>query len=234
VLFLDEAPEFARRALDALRQPLESGVVQVSRASWNVTFPAEVQLVLAANPCPCASPGGDCGCTALARRRYLFRLSGPLLDRIDLHVWLQPVAPDDLLGDPLAAEPTEVVAKRVAEARATAAARLAGTRWRTNAEVPGSELRTRWRLPRSVTAVADQATTACSRSPGRSATWPAAPAPAPRTSPRPSPGAPRPRSDLRIAGRRGEVWQRGQAGGGRAGARGRGSGAPRWSASGSC
>jgi magnesium chelatase family protein len=157
VLFLDEAPEFERRALDALRQPLESGVVQVSRASWNVTFPAEVQLILAANPCPCASPDDDCGCTRMARRRYLFRLSGPLLDRIDLQVPLKPVDPADLLGDPLAAEPTEVVAKRVAEARATAADRLTGTRWRTNAQVPGSELRTRWRLPRRVTATADEA-----------------------------------------------------------------------------
>jgi magnesium chelatase family protein len=157
VLFMDEAPEFQRRALDALRQPLESGLVQISRAGWNVTFPAEVQLVLAANPCPCATPNDDCGCTAAARRRYLFRLSGPLLDRIDLQAVLTPVAPADLLGDPLSAEPTEVVAKRVAEARATAADRLAGTPWRTNAEVPGSELRTRWRLPRSVTATADKA-----------------------------------------------------------------------------
>jgi magnesium chelatase family protein len=157
ILFLDEAPEFDRRALDALRQPLESGVVQVSRANWNVTFPAEFQLVLAANPCPCASPGDDCGCTELARKRYIFRLSGPLLDRIDLQVPLKPVAPADLLGDPLLAESTEVVAKRVAEARGTAADRLAGTPWRTNAEVPGSELRGRWRLSRTVTATVDKA-----------------------------------------------------------------------------
>jgi magnesium chelatase family protein len=159
VLFLDEAPEFGRGLLDAMRQPLERGEVVIARSGGQARFPARFQLVLAANPCPCASPAGDadCACTATARRRYLSRLSGPLLDRIDLHVWLMPVAAADLLGDPLSAESSEIVAKRVAEARGAAAERFAGTAWRANAEVPGTALRSRWRLPRRVTALADEA-----------------------------------------------------------------------------
>jgi magnesium chelatase family protein len=159
VLFLDEAPEFARGVLDALRQPLERGEIVIARSGGQVSFPARVQLVLAANPCPCASPSGedDCVCTPTARRRYLGRLSGPLLDRIDLHCWLMPVSAADLLGDTRVAESTETVAERVAAARAAAALRLAGTRWQTNAEVPGAALRSRWRLPSRVTALADEA-----------------------------------------------------------------------------
>jgi magnesium chelatase family protein len=159
VLFLDEAPEFQSGVLDALRQPLESGAVTIARSGGVATYPARFQLVLAANPCPCASPAGgaDCRCTSSAKRRYVSRISGPLLDRVDLQVWLLPVTPADLLTGAAAAEPTEAVAARVAAARATAAARLAGTGWRTNAEVPGPELRTRWRLPAAVTASADRA-----------------------------------------------------------------------------
>jgi magnesium chelatase family protein len=159
VLFLDEAPEFARGVLDAMRQPLERGEVVIARSGGQVRFPTRFQLVLAANPCPCASPGGDseCACTPMARRRYLSRLSGPLLDRIDLHVWLLPVTAADLLDDSPAAESSEIVAKRVSGARDAAAERLAGTAWRTNAEVPGTALRTRWRMPSRVTAAADEA-----------------------------------------------------------------------------
>src|SRR5690606_22323820 len=89
VLFLDEAPEFPATVLDSLRQPLESGVVTVARAAGTVTFPARFILVLAANPCPCGQagmPGGTCSCTPNIRRRYLARLSGPLLDRVDVKV----------------------------------------------------------------------------------------------------------------------------------------------------
>lgn len=157
VLFLDEAPEFPSGVLDALRQPLESGEVAIARSGGVARFPARFQLVLAANPCPCSSPAGeaDCRCTASAKRRYFNRMSGPLLDRIDVQVWLLPITPGDLLGSTTVAEPTESVAARVATARAAAADRLAGTGWRINAEVPGSALRTRWRLPASVTAGAD-------------------------------------------------------------------------------
>jgi len=147
VLFLDEAPEFAPGALDALRQPLESGEVVISRAGGTARYPARFTLVLAANPCPCANAAGsasECTCTANARRRYLGRLSGPLLDRIDLRVQLLPVGRHELLADRHLVEPTATVAARVGSARERATARLAGTPWRTTSEVPGRELRTRF------------------------------------------------------------------------------------------
>ncbi|MEP6696835.1 MAG: YifB family Mg chelatase-like AAA ATPase [Pseudonocardiales bacterium] len=157
VLFLDEAPEFPGGVLDALRQPIERGEVVLARSGGITRYPARVQLVLAANPCPCSSPLGDqaCTCTAVSRRRYLGRLSGPLLDRIDLQVELNAVGRAALLADAAGLETSAVVARRVAAARAAAAERLAGTGWRTNAEVPGQVLRNRWRLPRSVRQAAD-------------------------------------------------------------------------------
>ena len=153
VLFLDEAPEFSTRALEALRQPLEGGCIRLARAQGTTEYPARVQLVLAANPCPCAKPAGDpqCECPPLARRRYLGRLSGPLLDRVDLRIYLGPLTATELLRE-AAAESSATVAERVRKARAVAAARWAESGWRTNAEVPGSVLRTpRWRLPRTAT-----------------------------------------------------------------------------------
>jgi len=145
VLFLDEAPEFHRDVLDALRQPLESGEVVIARAAATATFPARFTLVLAANPCPCArssTPGGSgCKCSPAARRRYLGRLSGPLMDRVDVKVALQPVNRRDMLYDRKFAEASAVVAERVAAARERSAARLAGTAWRLNAEIPGATLR---------------------------------------------------------------------------------------------
>jgi magnesium chelatase family protein len=144
ILFLDEAPEFHRDVLDALRQPLESGEVLIARAGIQAAFPARFTLVLAANPCPCARSGaekGGCSCSPAARRRYLARLSGPLLDRVDVKVRLQPVSRRDMLYDRQFAEPSTVVAERVAAARARCAARLAGTSWRVNADVPGTALR---------------------------------------------------------------------------------------------
>jgi magnesium chelatase family protein len=147
-LFLDEAPEFNRDVLDALRQPLESGQVIIARSGVTARFPARFTLVLAANPCPCAksaAAGSACTCPPLARRRYLARLSGPLLDRVDVKVELLPVSRAELLSDRTLAEPSSVIATRVAEARQRSALRLAGTPWRLNAEVPGSELRRRFR-----------------------------------------------------------------------------------------
>jgi magnesium chelatase family protein len=145
ILFLDEAPEFNRDVLDALRQPLESGEVVIARAGTQAVFPARFTLVLAANPCPCAKTAGPgktgCSCSPAARRRYLARISGPLLDRVDVKVRLQPVSRRDMLYDRKFAEPSAVVAERVAAARERCAARLAGTPWRVNAEVPGSALR---------------------------------------------------------------------------------------------
>lgn len=155
VLFLDEAAELRRAALEALRQPLESGRVLLARSRGGVEYPARVQLVLAANPCPCAKPAGDrhCECTPLARRRYLGRLSGPLLDRIDVQVTLNPLTAAELMEGRSANESSAAVAERVAKARAAAAARWSADGWRVNAEVPGPRLRHRpWRLPAAVTA----------------------------------------------------------------------------------
>jgi len=147
VLFLDEAPEFSTTALDALRQPIEDGYVVLHRSGGAVRYPARFQLVLAANPCPCARPD-DCTCPKVARRRYEQRLSGPLLDRIDLNLWVDPVPHGDLFELRSARPSSAAVAARVAAARDAAVARWAG-QWRTNAEVPGSTLRAApWLLPR--------------------------------------------------------------------------------------
>jgi magnesium chelatase family protein len=137
VLFLDELAEFAPHVLDALRQPLEEGVVRVARAVATVSFPARFLLVAAMNPCPCgygSQPGG-CRCTEGARLRYQRRLSGPLLDRFDLRVEVARPTVADLLGH-ARGEPSAAVAARVVEARDIAL--LRGVR--TNAELPVSRL----------------------------------------------------------------------------------------------
>ncbi|MGW3154514.1 YifB family Mg chelatase-like AAA ATPase [Streptomyces sp. NPDC001089] len=147
VLFLDETPEFSGQALDALRQPLEAGHVVIARSAGVVRFPARFLMVLAANPCPCGrfSQRDDlCDCPPSAIRRYQARLSGPLLDRVDLRVEVDRVTRSELTGRGARGESTETVAARVLEARERAATRLAGTPWRTNSEVPGRELRSRW------------------------------------------------------------------------------------------
>jgi magnesium chelatase family protein len=147
VLFLDEAPEFAKDVLDALRQPLEAGEVVVARLGVITRFPARFTLVLAANPCPCAKmagPAEGCRCSPATRRRYLGRLSGPLLDRVDVKIELEPVSRTELLNDRAFAESSRTVALRVIQARDRAACRLRGTPWRLNAEIPGSQLRRTW------------------------------------------------------------------------------------------
>jgi magnesium chelatase family protein len=159
-LFLDEAPEFGRDVLDALRQPLESGEVVVARAGVTARFPARFTLIMAANPCACASArtaGEACSCTPMARRRYLARLSGPLLDRVDAKIDFLPVRRAELLGDRAFTEPSAVVAERVAAARQRAAARLARTPWRLNAQIPGSELRRRFAPARAALAPLERA-----------------------------------------------------------------------------
>lgn len=151
ILFLDEAPEFSPRALDALRQPLESGHVVLHRGGGVVHYPARFQLVLAANPCPCGKSASRCICAPMARRRHDQRLSGPLMDRIDLRVYVEPVAHGDLFDPASERETSASVAHRVALARAAAAERWRETPFRLNAAVPGSVLREpRWLLPRSV------------------------------------------------------------------------------------
>jgi magnesium chelatase family protein len=131
----------------------------VARLAAQVRFPARFQLLLAANPCPCGlalERGSECSCTPMARIRYLGRLSGPLLDRVDLRIEMLAASRADLRGDPAAVEGTAVVAARVRAARERTAARLAGTPWRVNAEVPGHALRRRWRLPWEVVAEAER------------------------------------------------------------------------------
>jgi len=141
VLFLDELPEFERRALESLRQVLEEGHVQLSRALGRFRFPARFQLIAAANPCPCGffrSGVRDCRCDDAAIGRYDRHLSGPLLDRIDLHVHARPVSFALLDGQPGVA--SREVAARVVAARRLQARRLAGSGWQTNAEIPGDQI----------------------------------------------------------------------------------------------
>jgi len=139
VLFLDEAPEFAPHVMEALRTPMEAGYVCIARSEGTVRLPSQFQLVLAANPCPCGfsdTPGSSCHCPPMAIRRYNARLSGPILDRIDIHQRMATV-PSALVKADTGVEPSAVVAGRVAEARERSRARLRGTGWRRNAEVPG-------------------------------------------------------------------------------------------------
>jgi len=123
VLFLDELPEFPRNALEALREPLETGVVVVARLKRTCEFPAKFQLIAAMNPCPCGyagDPRGRCHCTAEQTARYRNRISGPLIDRIDIHIELTPLPVEDLMSEarePVTAEDSAAVARRVAAAR---------------------------------------------------------------------------------------------------------------------
>lgn len=143
VLFLDEAGEFQTSALDALRQPLESSMIEIHRAGFSASFPARFQLVLATNPCPCGDygvRGATCTCTPMAIRRYLGRLSGPLLDRIDIEMNLARVSVAGR-GDAGPVQSSARARERVQEARMRAAHRLAETPWRLNVHVPGTWLR---------------------------------------------------------------------------------------------
>lgn len=159
VLFLDEAAEFEPRVLEALRQPLEHGELVIHRAQGAARFPARFQLILAANPCPCGLATGaglDCTCPPMLRRRYLARLSGPLLDRIDIQVEVSAVTRAELAGGQRQ-ESSKTVGGRVAQARAVQRERLRGTPWTCNGEVSGTWLRDQLRLPLTVTRDLDQA-----------------------------------------------------------------------------
>ena len=164
VLFLDEAPEFSRGFLEALRQPLESGEVLINRSAGYARFPARFQLVLAANPCPCgnfAGKGRACVCLPSARLSYLSKLSGPLLDRIDLRIRLETANPAQValarIGAQQVGRSSVEIRKRVSAARARATKRLAGTPWKMNAQVPGAFLRKHLRPESAVTRRLDQA-----------------------------------------------------------------------------
>ncbi|WP_294568532.1 YifB family Mg chelatase-like AAA ATPase [uncultured Arthrobacter sp.] len=159
VLFLDEAPEYERRVLEALREPLESGSLVLHRSAGTAAYPARFQLVLALNPCPCglaSGKGAECQCTAQQRRRYFNRLSGPLLDRVDLQLAVNRVALNDYVNG-TAGESSSTVAARVHAARSAQAQRLSRWGCSTNSEIRGRILRDELRLPRGVTAALDQA-----------------------------------------------------------------------------
>jgi magnesium chelatase family protein len=148
VLFLDELPEFGQQTLEVLRQPLEDRVVTISRASGTLTFPANFILVAAMNPCPCGYHGDsekNCTCSASVVARYQKRISGPLLDRIDIHVDVPRVNYEKLSGT-RQGEPSRAIRERVAAARAVQAKRFKGTRLRTNADMGPAEVREFCRL----------------------------------------------------------------------------------------
>lgn len=164
VLFLDEAPEFQRNVLEALRQPLESGEVFIHRSTGVARFPARFQLVMAANPCPCGNFAGKsraCTCSSSARIAYLAKLSGPLLDRIDIRLHLQSPNPAQValasVGAKQLGRSSIEVRELVTVARERAKRRLSGTPWSLNSQVPGSFLRKSLRIEPESRSQLDQA-----------------------------------------------------------------------------
>lgn len=163
VLLLDEAPEFQARTLDALRQPLERGSVTIHRARGHTTFPARFQMVMTANPCPCGGMGGTdestgrrgCTCSWVRKRNYWSRLSGPLLDRVDVNVDVPKPHRSDLVKPPTYT--TAQVAELVVEARKRSAKRWQDTPWRLNGEVPGKHIRSLGNVPSGYLATLDSA-----------------------------------------------------------------------------
>lgn len=151
VLFVDEAPECDSGVLDSLRQPLESGSITIARAIGSVSYPAHFLLVLAANPCPCgkfSGRGRNCICTSQQVRRYLGKLSGPLMDRIDLRVQVDPLSRVEL-SKPDLGESSAAIRRRVVSARETAFNRFRSEPWSTNSEISSRALRTTYQPERS-------------------------------------------------------------------------------------
>lgn len=143
VLFLDELPEFSRSALEVLRQPIEDSVVTVSRVHATVSYPCSVMLIAAMNPCPCGfygHPTRKCTCSQNAINRYLSRVSGPLLDRIDIHIEVPPVDYDELSGKAEKGESSEKIRERVNKARAIQHKRFEGTEITCNARITSAFL----------------------------------------------------------------------------------------------
>jgi magnesium chelatase family protein len=148
VLFLDELPEFSRAAIEVMRQPLEEGAVTIARAAGTFTYPARFMLVASMNPCPCGYRGtrtGNCRCDDAAVAKYVAKLSGPLLDRIDLQIEVSRVAFDDMVRNERA-ERSRSIRERVIAARARQLERFAGTPISCNAEIPGNAVRTHCKL----------------------------------------------------------------------------------------
>jgi magnesium chelatase family protein len=143
VLFLDEFPEFDRHTLEVLRQPMEDGTVTISRAAANLTYPASLQLVASMNPCPCGflgDQGRACTCSSAQVAKYQGRISGPILDRLDIHIEVPRLRHDELLSTRLS-EPSVAVRERVCRARAVQTARFAGTTIRNNAQMRPRDIR---------------------------------------------------------------------------------------------
>jgi magnesium chelatase family protein len=150
ILFLDELPEFNRRTLEVLRQPLEEGTVTISRALRSTTFPAHFMLIAAMNPCPCgyrSDPRRSCNCTPPQVERYMGRISGPLLDRIDIHLEVASV-PYQELAAPKGGMDSAQMREQVEAARQTQAARFAGSRTRYNGQMHSRQIREHCRLDR--------------------------------------------------------------------------------------
>jgi magnesium chelatase family protein len=150
VLFLDELPEFRRDVLEVLRQPMEDGLVTISRASTTLTFPAAFTLVSAMNPCPCGfygDPIKECICSTHAIANYSKRISGPLLDRIDIHIEVPRVPYEKLRGHGREGDSSEVIRKRVQEARERQLKRYKNAKTRFNARMTQRELREFCKLP---------------------------------------------------------------------------------------
>lgn len=143
VLFLDELPEYSRQTLETLRQPLEDGIITVSRNAVSVTYPADFMLIASMNPCPCGNYGSanaECKCSASQIHRYMNKLSGPLLDRIDLHIEVDNVTYDDLEEDTYS-ESSEVIRARVNKARSTQLDRLSSSGRRCNAQMTSADIK---------------------------------------------------------------------------------------------
>lgn len=144
VLFLDELPEFHRDALEVLRQPLEDGVVTIARASTTLTFPANFMLIAAMNPCPCGyfgHPEKECICTPFQIQKYCSKISGPLLDRIDLHIEVPALKVDELTEENPPAESSKTIRMRIENARKIQLKRFQGTKIYTNAQMSGKMIR---------------------------------------------------------------------------------------------
>lgn len=160
-LFLDEFPLFNSDIIEALRQPLESGEITIARGEESATFPARSMFVIACNPCPCGDyhphdRDNRCTCTEVKRRDYRKKISGPIVDRIDITRHIEPVRPHEMY-DPLARpECSAAIRSRVTAARRRQGDRYVGTPWRLNADVPGPTLRERWPLSDEATRMLDE------------------------------------------------------------------------------
>ncbi|MFC1649340.1 YifB family Mg chelatase-like AAA ATPase [Patescibacteria group bacterium] len=149
VLFLDEFPEFPRSVLESLRQPMEDGFVTISRARATVSYPAQFILVAASNPCPCGYYGDDkkqCSCLPGQISRYQKRVSGPILDRVDMHISVPTVDPEKLIGASGKGEKSTVIQKRVQKARDTQGKRYVGTSFKSNSDLSSRAIKKHCKL----------------------------------------------------------------------------------------